>query len=79
MARRHSSKHQWQEDFQASIDAEDLSKESGSGISRTLVTFMTDKYGPNPGKARCKEVARKLILMYPLMKDDLGSGYVSRT
>ena len=70
---------QWREDTQASIDAKDLSKESRSDISRTLVTLMTAKYGPNPGKAKCEEVARKLILKYPFMKDDLGSGYVSRT
>ena len=69
----------WQEDTQACIDAKVLSPESRSDISRTLVTLVTAKYGPNPGKTKFDEVARKLILKYPFMKDDMGSGYVSRT
>ena len=67
----------WQEDTQACIDAKVLSPESRSDISRTLVTLVTAKHGPNPGKAKFDEVARKLILKYPFMKDDMGSGYVS--
>ena len=68
----------WQEDTQACIDAKVLSPESRSDISRTLVTLVTAKHGPHPGKAMFDEVARKLILKYPFMKDDMGSGYVSR-
>ena len=68
----------WQEDTQACIDAKVLSPESRSDISRTLVTLVTAKHGPNPGKTMFDEVARKLILKYPFMKDDMGSGYVSR-
>ena len=45
---------------------------------RTLLTLLTAKYGPNPGKAKIEEVARKPILKYSFMKDDMGSGYVSR-
>ena len=68
---------QWQEDTQACIDAKVLSPESRSDISRTLMTLLTAKEGPNPGKAKIEAVARKLILKYPFMKDDMGSGYVS--
>ena len=67
---------QWKEDTRACIDAKVMSKESRGDISRTLVTLMTAKYGSNPGRTRCEEIARKLILKYPFMKDDLGSGYV---
>ena len=54
-----------------------LSPESRGDISHTLVTLVTAKYGPNPGKTKFEEVARKLILKYPFMKDDMSSRYVS--
>ena len=40
------------------------------------MTLLTAK-GPNQGKAKIKPVARKLILKYPFMKGDMGSGYAS--
>jgi hypothetical protein len=62
---------------QACIDAKVLSPESRSDISRTLVTLVTAKYGPDPAKTKFDDVARILILKYPFMKDDMGNGYVS--
>ena len=67
----------WRDDTQTCIDAKVLNKESRNDITRTLVTLIVAKHGSNPGKAKCEEVSRKLILKYPFMKDDLGSGYVS--
>lgn len=30
-----------------------------------------------PTRSQCEDLARKLILKYPFVKDDLGNGYVS--
>ena len=54
-----------------------MDDKSRRDITRTLVTLLTTKYGPRPGKNHCQQAARQLILKYPFMKDDLGSGYVS--
>ena len=41
-----------------------------------LVTqFFT--YSRKPTRFDCEQIARKLILKYPFMKDDMGNGYVS--
>ena len=53
-----------------------MDDESRSDITRTLVTLLTAKYGLRPGKNHCKDLARQLILKYPFMIDDMGSGYV---
>ena len=34
-------------------------------------------YFNKPTTSLCDEMARKLILKYPFVKDDLGNGYVS--
>ena len=54
-----------------------MDDESRSDVTRTLVTLLTAKYGPRPAKSHCQQLARQLILKYPFMKDDMGSGYVS--
>ena len=46
-------------------------------VSRTLTTLLTAKVGNNPSTQQIEQVSRSLILKYPFMKDDLGSGYVS--
>ena len=67
----------WREETQDSIEEGVMDDDSRSDIVRTLVTLMVAKYGPKPGRARCEELSRLLILKYPFMKDDLGNGYVS--
>ena len=67
----------WREDTQDCIDAGVLDDSSRSDIVRTLVTLLVAKFGPRPGRARCEELGRQLILKYPFMRDDLGTGYVS--
>ena len=54
-----------------------LTNESRLDIIRTLVSLTISKFGPEPTKHQLEEVARKLVLKYPFMKDDLGNGYVS--
>lgn len=67
----------WREETQECIDEGVMDDDSRSDIVRTLVTLLVAKYGPKPGRARCEELSRLLILKYPFMKDDLGNGYVS--
>lgn len=66
----------WREDTQICID-EVLDDESRSDIVRSLVTLLVSKFGLKPGRSRCEELSRQLILKYPFMKDDIGNEYVS--
>ena len=66
----------WRDDTQASIDAKFLDTDVRN-ISRTLTTLLTAKVRSHPRSQEIEQVARNLILKYPFMKDDLGSGYVS--
>ena len=67
----------WREETQDCLDEGILNETSRGDMTRTLVTLMVAKYGPKPGRARCEDLARQLILKYPFVKDDLGTGYVS--
>jgi len=67
----------WRPETESCIKMKDLTTECRSDIARTLVTLMITKVGPKPTKSQCEQVARKLILKYPFMKDDIGFGYVS--
>ena len=68
---------EWRDDTQASIDAKFLDTDVRNDISRTLTTLLTAKVGSHPRSQEIEQVARNLILKYPVMKDDLGSGYIS--
>ena len=46
-------------------------------IVRTLATLIVAKHGPKPRSSEVEVVARQLVLKYPFMRDDLGTGYVS--
>ena len=67
----------WRDETQECIEIGVLDDESRSDITRTLVTLLTAKYGPKPGKGNLQELARQLILKHPFVKDDMGSDYVS--
>ena len=43
---------------------------------RSLVTQLFAK-ADKPTRFQCECLARRLILRYPFLKDDLGNGYVS--
>lgn len=66
----------WREETQECLDEGILDEVCRGDITRTLVTLLNAKFGPKPGRARCEDLARQLILKYPFAKDDLGSGYV---
>ena len=67
----------WRADTQASINVKVLDTDIRNDISRTLTTLLTAKVGNYPSTQQIEQVSRSLILKYPFMKDDLGSGYVS--
>ena len=67
----------WRPETQYCIDRKCLNPEARNDIVRTLVTLSIAKFGPHPSRADCQHQARKLILQYPFMKDDIGVGYVS--
>ena len=70
----------WRADTQTCIDAKLLAGDSRNvrnDIARTLATLLAAKVGNNPSTQQIEQVSRSLILKYPFMKDDLGSGYVS--
>ena len=67
----------WRPETNACIRNKQLTNECRLDIIRTLVTLATCKFGPDPPKHQLEEIARKLVLKYPFMRDGLGSGYVS--
>ena len=67
----------WKEDTQDCINDKVLDSDTRNDISRTIVTLLTAKFGAKFGRDRIEHAARKLILKYPFMADDIGSGYVS--
>lgn len=69
----------WRPETMECIETKRLTNDCRVDIVRTLVTLVTSKVGPKPSKSQLEQVARGLILKYPFMKDDLGSGYVSLT
>lgn len=46
-------------------------------IVRTLVNLLFARFA-KPTRDQCEDFARKLIMKYPFVKDDLGNGYVSK-
>ena len=67
----------WRPEVVKCIEDKKLTKEGRNFIIRTLITLMMARIGPKVTKNHCELVSRKLILKYPFMKDDMGSGYVS--
>ena len=67
----------WRYETERCIKSCALDSEARRDICRTLVTLLVMKHGAKPSKSHCQEVARRLILKYPFMADDIGSGYVS--
>ena len=67
----------WRLKTEACIQNKVLTKECRHDKVRTLVMITIAEVGPKPTRNHCEHVARKLILQYPFMKDDMGDGYVS--
>lgn len=66
----------WRPEVQLCIQNETLDTAARNEIARTLVSILFSEF-PSPTRPQCGSLARRLILQYPFMKDDLGNGYVS--
>lgn len=66
----------WRPEVEECIKGRCLTDSARSEIIRVLVTqlFASSR---KPTRDDCNCHARKLILKYPFMKDDMGNGYVS--
>ena len=61
------------------IKSKRLTPSSRKEIVQTLVTLAITKFGSNPTKMQFEAIGRHLILKYPFMRDDIGTGYVCCT
>ena len=66
----------WQPEVESRILSKHLTDNARAEIKRTLVNQLFAR-SSKPDRSDCEQIARKLILMYPFMNDDLGNGYVS--
>lgn len=66
----------WRPEVEEGIKRGSLSDTARPEIVRVLVNqlFVRGK----PSRIDCEQHARRLILKYPFMKDDMGNGYVSQ-
>lgn len=69
----------WRDDTMECIKKKKLTPRARKEIVQTLVTLLITKVGSNPSRSQCENVARCLILKYPFMRDDIGTGYASYT
>ena len=65
----------WRPEIEQCIEEKCFSDSARNEVVRTLVnqSFTTSS---KPSRNNCEQLARKLILVYPFAKDDLGNGYV---
>ena len=66
----------WRPEVESCIASKTLTDNARQEIKRTLVSQLFAR-SSRPDRSDCDQIARKLILKYPFMKDDLGNGYVS--
>lgn len=66
----------WRPEVEECIKISCLSPSARSEVVRVLVTQLFAR-SRKPSRVDCEVHARKLILKYPFMKDDMGNGYVS--
>ncbi len=67
----------WRPEVQDCIREKMLTTSARNEIVRTLVNQIFARMGKKPTRAQCEDCSRRLILKYPLFKDDMGNGYVS--
>ena len=67
----------WSSSTQKAIDEKKLDAKVRCDIVRTMVTLLIAKSGPHPKKSEIEQFSRQLVLKYPYMRDDIGTGYVS--
>ena len=61
--------------MESCISSKHLTDNARAEIKRTLVNQLFAR-SSKPDRSDCDQIARKLILKYPFMKDDIGNGYV---
>ena len=66
----------WRPEVELCLQDKCLSSGARNEIVRTLVNLLFAR-DTKPSRFQCEELARKLIMKYPFVKDDLGNGYVS--
>lgn len=66
----------WRPEVENCLKEECLTDSARNEIVRSLVNQLFAR-ASKPTRSQCEELARKLILKYPFVKDDMGTGYVS--
>ena len=67
----------WRPEIEQCIHDKCFSDRARNEVVRTLVNQLF-AMSSKPSRGDCEQLARKLILVYPFARDDLGNGYVSR-
>ena len=68
----------WRPEVESCLREESLTDSARNQIVRSLVNQLFAR-ASKPTRLQCEQLARKLILKYPFVKDDMGNGYVSIT
>ena len=66
----------WRSEIELCIEDKCFTDSARNQVVRTLVNQLFAK-SSKPTRSDCEKVARKLILVYPFARDNLGNGYVS--
>lgn len=66
----------WRPEVESCLQEQSLTESARNEMVRALVLQLFAR-SIKPTRIQCEAVARKLILKYPFLKDDLGNGYVS--
>ena len=66
----------WRPEVSQCLKKKELTDSARNDMIRTLVNILYS-VSEKPTRSLCDELARKLILKYPAIKDEVGNGYVS--
>ena len=66
----------WRPEIEQCLEEKRLTDSARNDVVRTLVSQLFARSN-KPNRYQCESLARRLILKYPFLKDDLGNGYVS--
>ena len=68
----------WRPEVEVCLNEKCINDSARNMMVRSLVNLLFAK-DTKPSRANCENLARRLILKYPFLKDDMGNGYVSNT
>ena len=66
----------WRPEVEICLREMSISDSARNMMIRTLVNLLFSR-DTKPTRSSCEVLARKLVLKYPFLKDDMGNGYVS--